>query len=385
MRIYTTVSANRRTDKPGKPFQAVAQYKNEEGKWRHKTKMLPTAKGQKEADKMAAAWLAELNKNAVKTDIDDTITVVTERYLDTQYAKGEIGISTKSKQLANYKLYCEPFVGDLGFKTTDRSDIEDWITKLHNKGYSQQTIYIGYSIVRKVFTYYFNIGELDRNPCLGIKVKKGDPKRSHLTDEQMNHFVMCVGLEYDLGDPMYTGILLAYYAGLRRQEICALRWRDINFETKTITISSAIGEADGEEYTKDPKNPSSARTFPIIPQLLEVLKGRYKAVQPAQSWFVIGEQNEFMKVNTFSHKFQKFRDTYELTDVYDQKISSHLLRHNMGMVGIRSGMDISSLSRMFGHASRAMTLDRYGDSSADAIKVAAEKLSETYKKNDLDE
>lgn len=347
--------------------------------------MLKNAKGQKEADRLAEEWLLELNKSQVQTDIDDTITVVIERYLETQYAKGEIGASTKAKQWANYNLYAEPYVGDLGFKTTDRTDIEGWITKLHNKGYSQQTIYIGYSIVRKAFTYYYNIGEINRNPCAGIKVKKGEPKRSHLTDEQMNNFVVCVNLEFDIGDPMYTGIFLAYYAGLRRQEICALRWRDINFETKTISISSAIGQVGTAEYTKDPKNPSSARTFPIIPQLLEILKARRDKVNPKQSWFVIGEEEEFMKVNTFSHNFQKFRDDYKLTDVYDQKISSHLLRHNMGMVGIRSGMDISSLSRMFGHASRAMTLDRYGDSSADAIKVASEKLSKTYKKNDLDE
>lgn len=385
MPIYTTVSAYRRLDRKGKPFQAVAQYKDENGVWRHKTKILKNAKGQKEADRMAEEWLKDLNKTAVVTDIDDTITAVVEKYLDAQYAKGEIGASTKSKQWANYNLYAEPYVGDLGFKTTDRTDIETWITQLHNKGFSQQTIYIGYSIVRKAFTYYYNIGELNRNPCAGIKVKKGDPKRSHLTDEQMANFVANVCAEYNPGDPMYTGIFLAYYAGLRRQEICALRWRDINFETKTITISSAIGQVGTEEYTKDPKNPTSARTFPIIPQLLDVLRARYKAVKPKQSWFVIGNENEFMKVNTFSHNFQKFRDAYGLIDVYDQKISSHLLRHNMGMVGIRSGMDISSLSRMFGHASRAMTLDRYGDSSADAIRVAAEKLSETYKKNDLDE
>ena len=51
----------------------------------------------------------------------------------------------------------------------------------------------------------------------------------------------------------------------------------------------------------------------------------------------------------------------------------------MATVGIRSGMDIASLSLMMGHSSRAMTLDTYGDANKDALTVAAEKLGETFK------
>ncbi len=46
----------------------------------------------------------------------------------------------------------------------------------------------------------------------------------------------------------------------------------------------------------------------------------------------------------------------------------------MATVGIRAGMDIASLSLMMGHASRAMTLDTYGDANPDAMKTAADKL-----------
>ena len=44
-------------------------------------------------------------------------------------------------------------------------------------------------------------------------------------------------------------------------------------------------------------------------------------------------------------------------------------------------MDIASLSLMMGHASRAMTLDTYGDANADALTLAATKLSDTFKSN----
>ena len=44
-------------------------------------------------------------------------------------------------------------------------------------------------------------------------------------------------------------------------------------------------------------------------------------------------------------------------------------------------MDIASLALMMGHASRAMTLDTYGDANADALTLASEKLEDTFKKN----
>ena len=68
------------------------------------------------------------------------------------------------------------------------------------------------------------------------------------------------------------------------------------------------------------------------------------------------------------------------------------MRHNLGAVGIRSGMDIASLSKMFGHSSRAMTLDIYGDATKDAMVVAKDKLgtmfdneTEFFKRNEIEE
>ena len=64
-----------------------------------------------------------------------------------------------------------------------------------------------------------------------------------------------------------------------------------------------------------------------------------------------------------------------MKDYYGKRITPHGLRHNVATVGINSGMDIASLSLMMGHASRAMTLDIYGDANPDAMKTATDKLA----------
>ena len=382
---YTTWSVQRLNDKKGKPWQAIAQYK-EDGKWRHKTRLFRQAQGKKEAEKLAEEWFDELNEAAKeRPDVDETLTAVLEKYLDNQLNRKLIESSTKYQQEKGYRTYGEPYIGDLGFSSIDRNDIEKWITALHNKGYSKSTIYGVYTTVRKVFNHYYTLGEIRYNPCLGLKVQKGDPKQSHLTPEQFNNFIACVNLEYEPEEAMYSALFLAAYAALRPQEILALRWRDINFTTGLLTVSSAVGKDGDGDYLKNPKNKTSARQFPMVEQLQKVLEYRYDKIKPKNSWFVVGDKEEHLTISMYNKNFIEFRDAYELTDVYGRPLSSHLLRHNVGMLGIQSGMDISSLSKMFGHSSRAMTLDRYGDASPDAARVASDKLSKIIKKSELDE
>jgi integrase len=58
--------------------------------------------------------------------------------------------------------------------------------------------------------------------------KKGEAKVTHLNNDQMDNVLSAVYLDFEPQDPMYVGILLAFYAGLRRGEICGLRWNDKN-------------------------------------------------------------------------------------------------------------------------------------------------------------
>ncbi len=281
-----------------------------------------------------------------------------EGYEDYRRSVGEIENSTHQKNLTISKNYIEPYLGNYLFTSVERTDVSTWLTKLYEKGYSPRTVKNAYTELKKVYTYYFEVGDIYKNPFNGVKApKEGKPKVTHLTTEQMDQFLCAVYLEYDPTEPMYVGCLLAYYSGLRRGEICALRWRNIDFDINTITVDSAIGLGKGGNYTKPPKTKSSNRSFPILPQLREALKARYDALQPESGWFVIGNKDSFMSLQAFTNNFQTLVDAYDLKDCYGKKNTPHSLRHNLATVGIRSGMDIASLASMMGHASRAMTLD----------------------------
>ena len=383
---YTAVSV-RQLDRKGKPWQARAKYKDVYGKWKEVSKMLPEAKGKKEANRMAKEWLDQLNAEAdlmPNAGKAKTVDEIYKEYLLHQVSTGEIERSTYSNSLYSYNKYIKPYLGDYIFATVDKTVLSGWLTKLYQAGLSQNTIHTTYARLKKVYNYYYNNGELLKDPFKGVKMpKKGEAKVTHLNNEQMDNVLSAVYLDFEPQDPMYVGILLAFYAGLRRGEICGLRWNDIDFYRHTITIRSAVGVSNGisGDYTKNPKNKSSNRTFPMLPQLEEALKQRKVLLNPLDSWYVIGEQEQFMRPQQYNRQYSEFVERNRLVDAYGKKIVPHGLRHNFATVGIRAGMDIASLALMMGHASRAMTLDTYGDANADALTLASEKLKDTFNDN----
>ena len=383
---YTAVSV-RQLDRKGKPWQARAKYKDVYGKWKEVSKMLPDAKGKKEANKMAKEWLEQLNAEAdlmPNAGKAKTVDEIYKEYLLHQVSTGEIERSTYSNSLYSYNKYIKPYLGDYVFASVDKTVLSGWLTKLYQAGLSQNTIHTTYARLKKVYNYFYNNGELLKDPFKGVKMpKKGEPKVTHLTKEQMDDVRSAVYDNYEPKDPMYVGILLAFLAGLRRGEICGLRWNDIDFYRHTITIRSAVGVSNGKDgdYTKNPKNKTSNRTLPIMPELEAALLDRKALIVPLDSWYVIGEQEQFMRPQQYNRLFSEFVDRNNLVDAYGKKIVPHGLRHNFATVGIQSGMDIASLALMMGHASRAMTLDTYGDANADALALAGVKLKDTFNEN----
>lgn len=382
---YTTYYVNLVENGKGKRWQARAKYKDERGNWRETSRILKDASGKREANRMAKEWFDKLNEEAdlmpnvskAKT-VDETFI----EYLNHQLNTSEIEKSTYTNTMYYYTKYIKPYLGDYIFASVDKTVLNSWLTELFKLGLSQNTIHTTYSRLKKVYNYFYNCGELLRDPFKGVKMpKKGEAKVSHLTQEQMDDVREAVYANLEPKDPMYVGILLAFYAGLRRGEICGLRWNDIDFYKKTITVRSAIAVADSGrkgDYAKSPKNKSSNRTFPMMPHLEEALLERKKAIDPKPSWFVVGDKEQFLRPTQYNRLFSEFAERHNLVDAYGKKIVPHALRHNFAAVGIRAGMDIASLSLMMGHASRAMTLDTYGDANADALKVSSIKLADTF-------
>lgn len=308
-------------------------------------------------------------------------------YLDAQLAQGKIEKSTHSNQRNSLNSYIAAFdIGSYVFKEVDNIALEKWLTDLHKKGLGTNTIHSAWSVLYKTFRHYYKTRQIVVNPCEYVSSpKKGDAKVTYLDDEQVVYLLKCRDKHYEKGSPMWTALGLALYGGLRREEICGLRWQDVDFNGETLTISSAIGMAKDDEgrqfsYTKEPKNKTSKRMFPLIPALRKTLKARYNYVEEEYGtvqgrWFVIGQAIKYMPPTTLSTEMRRFTREYDIREHYGKYVTLHALRHNFATTGVnKTTMDIASLSQVMGHASKSMTLDTYSTATKDAVEIAMGKL-----------
>lgn len=345
-------------------------------------------KWREEQEKIARALPDTGESRGRKRSNGDTVMEVCVAYLNNQLAKGEIEKSTYSTQISNLTNYAAPYIGNILFVDLDRVAIEGWITKMYERGLSQNTIHGAFMNVNKVYKYFAMAGLISHNPLEYVKTpKKGDAKVTYLDKPQFDKLVSVLKNNYEEGDRFRTAVMLATFGGLRRGEICGLRWYDVDFEANSITVSSAIGVYTDENgqatYTKSPKNLSSARTFPMPAELRKELELRYAKVQEEYgcingTWFVCGQSINYYAPTTFTREFEKFADAYQIRDHFNKRATLHCLRHNLATVGVKANVDIASLAAMMGHKSKAMTLDTYSSATPDAQALAAKKLESAF-------
>lgn len=81
---------------------------------------------------------------------------------------------------------------------------------------------------------------------------------------------------------MEIPVTLAACCGLRRSEICGLKWSNINFKRETITICTALVLDENLKYVeKGTKTTASKRTIALMPQPLAALRAKYNECSPA--------------------------------------------------------------------------------------------------------
>lgn len=391
MTVYKNFRIRTIPDKNGKKrYKGSMDWYDAQGK-RHETTRNSKCRLKKDAVKELEQWRDKMIAQGKKSLSIGTATrkktveqVVTE-YLNYQKQRGKLEDSTYSSQINMLKSRCFPYIGDTQFDELTKDEAEAWISSLYKDGLSDNYIHGVYSHVAKVYKYWYRQGELALNIFEMIDTpSKGKSRKTYLDPDQFDNLLECLNDQYAVSDPLYIAVELACLAGLRRGEICGLRWRDIDFNKGTIHVSSAIGVTSDGSYTKAPKNASSNREFPVVPQLIEVLIARMVAVQNEygtvqNEWFVCGKASTYLSPTNLSRLFKEFIVDNGLVDHYGQEVKLHSLRHNFATLGVQSHMDIASLSKMMGHASKALTLDTYADASPKAMKQASEDLFKMFK------
>lgn len=234
--------------------------------------------------------------------------------------------------------------------------VEDMIVGLVEAGFSATTVRGTVTYVSQVFKHLVVRGALDRNPCYGVrKPKPAKRKVQYLTRE---HRAKLLRILSEADETRFTvAVYIAYYTGMRRGEVCALMWDDVDFAKDMIRVTRAIGAASAE-YVKAPKT-DSMRTVPLCANLKRVLLSwRTRYPQDVTGMYLLGEPvpgNRWPSPGNVTKEWRFFCDMHKLG-----RYTFHALRHTFAQaLLVEERVDPVTVAAILGHADVSVTLNTY--------------------------
>lgn len=178
-----------------------------------------------------------------------------------------------------------------------------------------------------------------------------------------------------------AAVAIALYTGMRRGEVCALRWKDVDLDGRIVRVRHAIGKGPDGTYLKRPKN-GKARKFGLPVDLERVLRGRRERViaelldlypdDVAQErlgrLYICGEiDGTWREPDLVTYRWEYWRKRLDIHGLERERCPFHDLRHTFITYMLLAGVPVKNVSGMVGHTSAAMTLDVYASEDVDEI------------------
>lgn len=228
-------------------------------------------------------------------------------------------------------------------------------------GLSEQTVLHIHRVLHKALAQAVRWQLIPRNPADAVEAPKAllKPMRS-LTDEETREVFQKL-----TGNPLLVPTLVALSTGIRRGELLALRWSDIDLGRKSLIINSALEQTkSGGVRRKQPKTERSRRNILLPDAAVELLHTHKTAQATARLRLGPAYQNNDLAFplpdgaiwppNKFSDQFRGFVRRSGL-----QHFRFHDLRHTHASQLLLANVHPKVVSERLGHSSVSITLDRY--------------------------
>jgi len=296
------------------------------------------------------------------------------------------------KTFERYTEYCEkhlsPNLGAIKLAKLRPIDIQEYEAtalksgRLNGKGgLSARTVHHLHRVLFQALKQAVRWQMIIRNPCEAVDPPR-PPRREvpHLTQEDL-----AILLKAARPSHFYPAILLAATTGLRRGEVLALRWSDVDLDGASLAVNLSLEETrkDGIR-TKAPKTAKSRRTISLPAITVEELR-RHKAQQGEERLKLgLGRSED---VPVFSDPAGEPIRPRDLTKQFGRivkmskvrRISFHGLRHTHLTHLLQAGIHPKIASERAGHSSVSITLDVYSHAVPGLQADAALKVDQALR------
>lgn len=349
--------------------------RDENGKRKYKTVYGTT---QKEADAKAEAVKAKIGKGLDILSQQDTFGAW--RKLWWTVKQTQIGSGTQTMYRAAQKHMGA--LDGMGISKIKTADIDVLLISAAEEGLSHRSLSILRMTIGQIFDYAIDNRVVDYNPASRARVPAGSGKqvRRSLTDEEQ---AMILSLPHRA----QTAAMIMMYAGLRRGELLALTWDDIDLDAAAITVNKTLEFTAGKPQIKNsPKTEAGNRVVAIPEILTEYLRN----VPHTTSIVCPNASGKYMSATAWNKLWKSYIIDLNITygaaagmskhNPHGIPISidftAHCLRHTYATLLYKAGVDVLTAQYLLGHADVQTTLGIYTHLDAELKQRGLDKLND---------
>ena len=260
-----------------------------------------------------------------------------------------------------------PGLGEVVLSNLDGPRIDKFYAHLRTNGHryggalSSTTMHHVDVLLGQILLSAVKARKLARSPMPDVQTKP-KPKRKDV--EVLNEQEVAVLLEHLHGHWLRMPVLMAVSTGMRRGEIVALRWQDIDLGRGTLQITQSIEQLKREFRFKAPKTERSRRTIRLPASLIDQLKHHRKEQSAMRLKLGLGKDASDLVFTTSEGRMlnpdyvtEAFADEVQRAGL--KAVRFHALRHSHLSMLLRAGVPVHAVSARAGHAKASTTLDTY--------------------------
>lgn len=312
---------------------------------------------EKEAKKIMHRMINDMEQNkiikknhkSVAEWLDEWINL----YLPNVEETTRVGYKTK------LRCYIKPAIGDIQICSLRAEHVQKMVNDMLARGLSPKNIRDTFNNINAAMKKAVVLRLIPYNPCEGVVLPKLKKYRAKVYDDVMIHKL----LDIAEGTDMYIPILLGALLGLRRGEMLALRWDDVDLKNKVIHVGSNMVNGENGVIIKAPKSEAGIRDLVIGDEVVaELKKARLKYMEDALTSpyfqnlnFVIRQEDGSpLQPDSMTRKWSRF-----LKDNNLPHIRLHDLRHSNATALIQAGVNPRVVQQRLGHSDVNITLNTY--------------------------
>ena len=269
----------------------------------------------------------------------------------------------------------KPFIGHKQLASLTTADIQKFYNKIKKEGRVHPHPIHGHvlsdSMVRKIHMMLHEAMEVAvreryivRNPTDNTTIpKKTTTEKQVLDDSQLNRFLEAIQGEPYWHDFFYVEVM----TGLRRGEICGIKWNDIDFNEGTLCIKRSVSTKEGGGVSiGETKTDAGVRTIIMPPSVATLLwKKRSDAIN---EWVFPHYTNPSDPLHP-SSAYKKLKTLLKRLEL--PLLRFHDLRHTFATQATDGGVDPKTLEGILGHTDASFTLDTYTHVTSDMQRGAS--------------